>query len=301
MIVGATGIVIDHYGDVLLIQRDDTRTFAPPGGAAEIGELPAETVAREVKEETGLIVQPVRLVGLYYFPASPKNYLLFYFRCIMRGGEIKKSNESLQVGFFKTHPLPKPMLDIHKDRINNSLAHRDQQPILRTQEYTWHMRLGKMFLNLVVYPWLHFRRRQKGIEPYQAPPDWLVTNYLIIKNKDGKILWTRPVSGQDWSLPNIESKKNEAPWKTAAQLVTNANAIGFKLSGLAGIYPAKNSPEMALTFGASIVSGQPQIENNRQAEFFAPGQEPPTAISQHVAWLNSALKHNNNVHHDHAD
>ena len=53
MIVSANGIVFNEYSDVLLVQRDDTRTLAPPGGACEIDELPHHAAAREVQEETG--------------------------------------------------------------------------------------------------------------------------------------------------------------------------------------------------------------------------------------------------------
>ena len=53
MFVGTNGIVVDQFGQILLIKRDDTRTWAIPGGALEAGELPSDGVAREVKEETG--------------------------------------------------------------------------------------------------------------------------------------------------------------------------------------------------------------------------------------------------------
>ena len=59
-----SGIVTNQYGHVLLIQRDDSLTWAPPGGILEHGELPTEGVVREVREETGLMVTPVRLVAL---------------------------------------------------------------------------------------------------------------------------------------------------------------------------------------------------------------------------------------------
>ena len=40
MNIATNGFVFDQYGNVLLIRRDDTRTFAPPGGALDAGELP---------------------------------------------------------------------------------------------------------------------------------------------------------------------------------------------------------------------------------------------------------------------
>ncbi len=52
MFIGTNGIVVDNKGHVLLIRRDDTRTWALPGGALEPGELPTNGAAREVREET---------------------------------------------------------------------------------------------------------------------------------------------------------------------------------------------------------------------------------------------------------
>ena len=176
MIISATGIVVDHYGDVLLIERDDTRTLAPPGGAAEIGELPPETVAREVREETGLIVMAVRLVGLYYVPTQPNDFLTLCFRCIMRGGEITTSEESPRVGFFKTSPLPGPMLAIHQERVRRSLAHRGGPPYWGSNSLSSRLRLGNLLMNRIIYPWLHFRRRRTGHPPY-TPPSKLANSH----------------------------------------------------------------------------------------------------------------------------
>ena len=46
MNVGTNGILVDQHGNVLLIKRNDTRTYAPPGGAVDAGELPPEAAAR---------------------------------------------------------------------------------------------------------------------------------------------------------------------------------------------------------------------------------------------------------------
>ena len=297
MNIGATGIVIDHYGDVLLIQRNDTRTLAPPGGSSEIGELPTETVEREVKEETGLIVMPVRLVGLYYFPTTKQNYLSFCFRCIMRGGQIKKTEEALQAGFFKANPLPGPMLEFHKKRVSQSLTHQDGAPLLVTQEFPWRLRLGKWVLDHIIYPWLDLRRRQQGIERYQEPPQWRVTNYLIIKNNEGKILWAKAKNSNEWNLPYIESQPNQAPWETAAQMVKNPREIGFHLSRLTGIDTAENSPEMALIYSALIDSGIPVLENSNQVEFVSVGDEFPFTSPQHISWIKNSLKNEGDVHY----
>ncbi len=94
MFLGAGGIVINEAGELLVIQRDDTRTWTYPGGALDMGELPTDAVVREVEEETGIKVYPVRLVGIFFNPVPARGDLLvFSFRCIQRGGEIKTSAE----------------------------------------------------------------------------------------------------------------------------------------------------------------------------------------------------------------
>jgi 8-oxo-dGTP diphosphatase len=227
MIISASGIVIDHYGDVLMIQRDDTRTLAPPGGAAKIGELPAQTVVREVKEETGLIVMPVRLVGLYHLPTKPDNHLTFCYRCIMRGGEIITSEESLHAGFFKVNPFPKPMLDFHIERIQNSLGHQGGPPYWGTQAMPFRLRLGNMLLNRIIYPWLHFRRRRKSLPLYQPPPKWEIPVSTIICDEEKRILWTKSRDRENGFclaiylvLMNLPGKRPCAQSKTAKRVTS---------------------------------------------------------------------------------
>lgn len=42
MRVAVNGIVVNQFGQVLLMKRDDIRTWAIPGGALEAGELPPD-------------------------------------------------------------------------------------------------------------------------------------------------------------------------------------------------------------------------------------------------------------------
>ena len=285
MIVGATGIVIDHYGDVLMIQRDDTRTLAPPGGSSEIGELPFETAVREVKEETGLLVMPVRLVGLYYTPTKPDDYLSFCYRCILRGGDIKTSEEALQAGFFKTNPLPTPILKPHRERIDNSLNHQGGAPIMSTHHLPFRYRIGTILLHHVVYPWLHFRRRRSGLPAYQPPPHWKIHVSVIIQDEQGRILWVKSTGDAEWELPGTVSFSNEPPWETAGRLFKNIK-IDFRLSG---IYPVENMAMMALIFFGRCNSGQLAPMGNALTTLVPFGHDPQAADPQHILWVADAL------------
>ena len=104
----ADAIVTNQFNQALFIRRNDSRTWAPPGGSLENGELPTAALGREVEEETGLKVMPVRLVGLYYRPEKPDGLLVFVFRCIQRGGQLKTSAESRQGAFKGVYPPPRP-------------------------------------------------------------------------------------------------------------------------------------------------------------------------------------------------
>src|SRR5690242_939080 len=65
---GACAIVLNAAGHVLLQLRKDTGQWALLGGILEPGEEPADGVAREVLEESGVRVEPVRLTGVYTTP-----------------------------------------------------------------------------------------------------------------------------------------------------------------------------------------------------------------------------------------
>ena len=57
--------IVDGDGRILLIQRSDDGLWAMPGGGFHMGETPAEGVAREAREEAGLVVAVDGLVGVY--------------------------------------------------------------------------------------------------------------------------------------------------------------------------------------------------------------------------------------------
>ena len=105
---GCSAVIRDDQGRILLTQRADNRRWCLPGGHIDPGESVAEATAREVLEETGLVIRLGRLIGVYSSP----NYLVeykdgnkaqFVSTCIAGlglGGVLGFSYESSVVGFF---------------------------------------------------------------------------------------------------------------------------------------------------------------------------------------------------------
>ena len=89
--VSVAGVVIDENGRTLVIQRRDNGRWEPPGGILERDESVIEGLLREVREETGLIVEPRALTGVY------KNMRLgvvaLVFRCRPAGGALSRGRD----------------------------------------------------------------------------------------------------------------------------------------------------------------------------------------------------------------
>jgi len=64
ILVGATVMVIDQQGRILLHHRMDDQSWDLPGGYMEIGETIEETARRETREETGLEVGALSLFSI---------------------------------------------------------------------------------------------------------------------------------------------------------------------------------------------------------------------------------------------
>jgi ADP-ribose pyrophosphatase YjhB (NUDIX family) len=66
--------VFDEAGRLLLVRQREGEIWSTPGGLIEPDELPADAAIREMWEETGLVVQPQRLLGVYGGPACLVRY-----------------------------------------------------------------------------------------------------------------------------------------------------------------------------------------------------------------------------------
>jgi 8-oxo-dGTP diphosphatase len=90
--VSVAGIITDDHGRALLIQRRDNHRWEPPGGVLELGETVHDGLRREVREETGLDVEPVALTGVY--KNMPRGIIALVFRCKITGGRLATGDET---------------------------------------------------------------------------------------------------------------------------------------------------------------------------------------------------------------
>ena len=125
--------VRDDQGHVLLIHKTDNDLWALPGGGHEVGESIADTVVREVKEETGYDVEVDRLVGTYTNPGHVMAYddgevrqqFSIAFTARLIGGEARTSSESKRVEWVEPDEVDRlPMHPSMRMRLQHALEGR---------------------------------------------------------------------------------------------------------------------------------------------------------------------------------
>lgn len=116
---GVYAVIFNEDKEVLLIHRTDHDVWEIPGGGLEKYETPWDAVIREVKEETGLDVKVVKLVGVYSRPR--RDELMFSFLCEVVGGTISKTPEADQIHFFSVTSLPRNIPPQKVQRIHDAL------------------------------------------------------------------------------------------------------------------------------------------------------------------------------------
>ncbi len=131
----AAAIIRDERGQVLLIRRGDGRGWSLPGGIMEPGERIVDCLVREAWEETGLEVEPIRLVGIYSdpafmhvtFPNGDQAHLVSAtFECRIVGGRLRADGEeSLEVAYFPPDSLPEELVCDHAIRVRDALSGRE--------------------------------------------------------------------------------------------------------------------------------------------------------------------------------
>ena len=110
--VGAA--VANDEAELLLIQRADSGIWLYPTGWCDVGYSAPEVVVKEVREETGFDVEPVRLIAVLDGMRLGSSRIPLYsllFHCRLTGGELKVHPlECTDAGWFTRDNLPTPMI-----------------------------------------------------------------------------------------------------------------------------------------------------------------------------------------------
>jgi ADP-ribose pyrophosphatase YjhB (NUDIX family) len=110
--VPATGCIVEQQRAVLLARRK----FEPwkgcwyvPSGFVEYGDDVEETARREVREETGLVVELGPLFGVYsYFDDPRQDGIVILYRAVVVGGALEAGDDATEAAFFSVEALPPP-------------------------------------------------------------------------------------------------------------------------------------------------------------------------------------------------
>jgi len=112
-IVGVGGVVI-HRGRALLIRRGCEPLkgqWSIPGGMLELGEELAEGVRRELKEETGLDVEPLQIVAAFdritrEAERVKYHYVIVDYVCRRKGGKLKPASDVTDARWVRREEMP---------------------------------------------------------------------------------------------------------------------------------------------------------------------------------------------------
>jgi mutator protein MutT len=125
--VGVGGVVV-HDGRVLLIRRGKEPLYGRwvvPGGTVELGERLDEALVREMREETGLEVEPLELLTVFDRIQRDGarvlyHYVIVDYLCRWLSGEARAASDALEVAWatpeeLEHYDLPAKALEVVQD------------------------------------------------------------------------------------------------------------------------------------------------------------------------------------------
>jgi 8-oxo-dGTP diphosphatase len=120
----AVDAVIFFDGGIVLIRRLNPPyqgRYALPGGFVEVGEKTEDAVRREAKEETGLDIRLLRLVGAYSDQnRDPRGHVVSISYLALGSGTLQHGSDASAAEVFCPEELPELAFD-HDEIIRDAL------------------------------------------------------------------------------------------------------------------------------------------------------------------------------------
>lgn len=295
VMVGASAVVLDDKGHILLQQRSDNRQWGIPGGGIEPGEEPAISAIREVFEETGLEVEITRLIGIFggkdqvkQYPNGDKfAYISVTFECRVIGGDINPDpDETLDAKWFDLDNLPDNFVDVHQRRI--SAWQDDKLPFFEVPSLENYSFAQTNYIANI--------RKKIGNMLLMSPG---VT--ALIFDDSGSILVERRRDDGLWNFPSGAYEVGEEPAEIVIREVYEETGLFVRPTRLVGIYGGEefvrtypNQDVVAyigFVFVCEVVSGNLQIDETESLElcWVDPLDLPEPFTDHHRTMIDHAL------------
>ncbi|WP_042201646.1 NUDIX domain-containing protein [Paenibacillus camerounensis] len=115
MVPSVAAVIRNDAGGILFIRKGGEQLWGLPAGAVEPGETPSRAIRREVFEETGLMVTPLEISGVFggekytyeYSNGDRVEYTVTVFECAIVKGTLRSMDgECEELRFFGEEELP---------------------------------------------------------------------------------------------------------------------------------------------------------------------------------------------------
>jgi 8-oxo-dGTP pyrophosphatase MutT (NUDIX family) len=287
-----SALIRDDQGRVLFQQRADFKTmWGLPGGILEIGESFSDCVTREVREETGYHVEPLRLVGLYSAPEFDVRYpngdeaqqFTVALECRIVGGRAQiDETEVVQQCFCdldEVPPLPVWYAAMVRDLKTRSDAYFDP-PIIGDSAHSFMLQLRSLV----------------GTSPLIVAGAG-----ALIFDDDRRILLGLRGDNHLWGFPAGQMELGETPAGTVVREAYEEVGLHIRPTQLSSVltgdglhtYPDGNQVQVAgARFLAEIVGGElkPDGYETLDVQWFDVNHLPPM-VARHRFAIEEALRY----------
>ncbi len=129
--VDIRAVVFNKEGELLMVREAADGLWSLPGGWADVGFSPSEVAVKEVFEETGWVVTPIRFLAvqdkrLHPHPPALEYVYKIFIECRVTAGGWKAAFDILEAGFFSREKIPPLSTDrVVQQQIDLVFAYRD--------------------------------------------------------------------------------------------------------------------------------------------------------------------------------
>jgi hypothetical protein len=245
MYVTAHGILTDQAGKVLL-HRINPTTAGIVSCPLEAGKLPGVALTLAFRESTGLIIQPVRLTGLYHRREKVTGHLSLVYRCIVRGGELASPDGSPIAGFFDLRDLPPGTTAESRRFLTDACQHTGGPPVLNSLDEG----VAGLWRRLVMSPPARDTNQD----------DWSITSCLVLVDENERVTWVPAQPEASYQLPTVTANPAEAPWAAVEQFREEISKKDYAPVELRKLQIAPERPTMKLVFYSRVVETKPYAD-----------------------------------------